>query len=275
MNTIYIPNIPNIPNYIDYSDFKFDEMLEDQFIQKLDRNELFNPHITAEELMKPLPNEIKKIPRSMNSFLCFRRKIYLLAVEGGFIDEIRDGRFLTNVVTKVWKSASSEQKNIYTQIAREVREIDHTRYKGVKVEKPVKSHVNSFVNTYMVNFGSKTKTTRKVRNNSRARNSKKPTRTAPPYNCLVGLSAPIIDSSNLIPFQSSLSSSSPTLIFNNNENIESNDNIQNLVDITSFPFIIPMWGYNDLNNLNNYKIQDCEHYEHYENQNHYIGYSQV
>ncbi|RHZ88360.1 hypothetical protein Glove_23g48 [Diversispora epigaea] len=233
MNTIYIQNIPN---YFNFSDF--DEVLEDEFIRKLDRNELFNPSITADELLKPLPNEIKKIPRSMNSFLCFRRRIYLLAVEGGFIDEIRDGRFLTNVVTKVWKLASSEQKNIYTQIAREVRKIDRTRYKGIKIEKTIKNNVNSFVNTYMVNFG-KTKTSR--RNSSRTRNTKKSIRTNL-YPTELLFQPPIIDNSSVIPIETSPS------FFNTIDNID-NEN---------FPF--PIFDYNFDCKIQDYEYNDCNIY---------------
>ncbi|CAG8517970.1 1947_t:CDS:1 [Acaulospora morrowiae] len=137
MNPIYIRN---------------SEYLEACFIHKLNLNELFDPNITAEELIKPLPDEIKKRPRSMNSFMCFRRKVYLLAVSGGFTEDIKDGRFLTQVVAKIWNHTSKEVKNIYTRLAREVKSIDNDRYKDVKVEKK-RICEKQFVNTYMVSYG--------------------------------------------------------------------------------------------------------------------------
>ncbi|CAG8501746.1 752_t:CDS:2 [Racocetra fulgida] len=118
------------PNFIDL----YDDSL-DRFINKLDMNQLFNFNIDINELLMPIPKDIKKIPRPMNSFLCCRRKIYLLAIKRGLTDEIADGKFLTQVTTKIWKHASQLQKNIFVEIAKHIKLIEKERYENCNVKK--------------------------------------------------------------------------------------------------------------------------------------------
>ncbi|CAG8453235.1 10402_t:CDS:1 [Dentiscutata erythropus] len=138
------------PNFIDL----YDDSL-DRFINKLDMNQLFNFNIDINELLMPIPKDIKKIPRPMNSFLCCRRKIYLLAIKRGLTDEIADGKFLTQVTTKIWKHASQLQKNIFVEIAKHIKLIEKERYENCNVKKVTKEVANVFVNVNMENFGHK------------------------------------------------------------------------------------------------------------------------
>ncbi|CAG8654326.1 4235_t:CDS:1, partial [Scutellospora calospora] len=138
------------PNFLNL----YDDSL-DRFINKLDMNQLFNFNIDINELLMPIPKDIKKIPRPMNSFLCCRRKIYLLAIKRGLTDEIADGKFLTQVTTKIWKHASQLQKNIFVEIAKHIKMIEKERYENCNVKKVAKEVANVFVNVNMENFGHK------------------------------------------------------------------------------------------------------------------------
>ncbi|CAG8462948.1 24107_t:CDS:1 [Cetraspora pellucida] len=158
------------PNFIDL----YDDSL-DRFINKLDMNQLFNFNIDINELLMPIPKDIKKIPRPMNSFLCCRRKIYLLAIKRGLTDEIADGKFLTQVTTKIWKHASQLQKNIFVEIAKHIKLIEKERYENCNVKKVTKEVANVFVNVNMDNFGHKDRIhkTNKKRGASRVKKTTK------------------------------------------------------------------------------------------------------
>ncbi|CAG8515760.1 15883_t:CDS:1, partial [Acaulospora colombiana] len=175
--------------------------------------------MTAEELLKPLPHEVKKIPRSMNCFLCFRRKIYLLAVSGGFVDDIRDGRFLTRVVTKIWNNISKEKKGIYVRLAKEVRKIDHDRYKGVRIKKKIIGE-NQFVNTYMVNYSP---TSRKGKNDLISSHTGNPSQHQ---------GSPVVEMTNY---------SLPSFVENPATIVPANDAFNN--KIGDFSFVLPIYDY--------------------------------
>ncbi|CAG8483686.1 40879_t:CDS:1 [Gigaspora margarita] len=185
------------PNFIDL----YDDSL-DRFINKLDMNQLFNFNIDINELLMPIPKDVKKIPRPMNSFLCCRRQIYLLAIKRGLTDEIADGKFLTQVTTKIWKHASQLQKNIFVEIAKHIKLIEKERYENCNVKKVTKEVANVFVNVNMENFGHKDRIhkTNKKKGSSRVKktstNSIKKNISQFDQNLTNSISNPLINATN-------------------------------------------------------------------------------
>src|SRR5581483_6974854 len=95
-----------------------DEMGE--LIDKLDCSNIFPPKVSAREIMDRSLNEDGLPKRSMNCFFSFRHINYLELVQQKLM---KDGVYLTQLASEIWKNTSEKHRNDYKDLATELKNL--------------------------------------------------------------------------------------------------------------------------------------------------------
>ncbi|RIA83443.1 hypothetical protein C1645_786372 [Glomus cerebriforme] len=116
--------------------------LAENLINQLDRGKIFPPYYNnPEELINPSKNRSKGPPRPPNGFLLCRKNVHKEARLKGFCNM----RVISKVSGMLWRSASTEEKEIYEQLSAQVNNLHSQRYPGYKYRPTTRQKTQPYV----------------------------------------------------------------------------------------------------------------------------------
>ncbi|CAG8592311.1 12780_t:CDS:1 [Funneliformis caledonium] len=107
---------------------KSDDAAIQEFIDKLNLENIISPKLPAEELVNRELNKEGTPKKSMNCFICFRQVFYLEVGKQKLLKFAKDGVFITDAATKLWNS-KEEIHDHYKRLAEEVKILQSALHK--------------------------------------------------------------------------------------------------------------------------------------------------
>ncbi|RIA83442.1 hypothetical protein C1645_786371 [Glomus cerebriforme] len=103
--------------------------LADSLMNKLDRSKVFPPYYNnPEELINPSKVRSVGPPRPPNGFLLCRKNVHRQARERG----VCNMRVISKVTGMLWRSASTDEKEQYENLAQQVQNLHSLKYPNYK-----------------------------------------------------------------------------------------------------------------------------------------------